>query len=57
MVGGDGNALGRLRQANLVVGLLHLVQGVATWVLSNDLTLPVTAAFLGDDPVAVTGPP
>lgn len=47
----------RLRWSNLVVGLLHLVQGIAMWALSNDLTLPVTAAFLGDDPVAVTGPP
>src|SRR5690606_33185065 len=53
----DADTAGRLRWLNLVVGLVHLVQAGAMWVLSNDLTLPVTASFLGDDPVAVTGPP
>lgn len=46
----------RLRWFNLGVGLLHLVQATAMWVLSNDLTLPITASFLPDDPVAVRGP-
>ncbi len=41
----------RLRRFNLVVGLLHLVQGVVLLALANDLTLPVLATFLADDPV------
>lgn len=49
-------ALTRLRWFNLGVGLLHLVQAVAMWALSNDLALPVTASYLNDDPVAVRGP-
>lgn len=42
----------RLRWENLLLGLLHLGQAVAMLALSNDLTLPVTGAFLADDPVA-----
>jgi hypothetical protein len=39
-----------LRTFNLVVGLIHLVQGIAMLWLSNDFSLPVTRSFL-------TGPP
>jgi hypothetical protein len=39
-----------------VVGLLHLAQGVLMLLLATDLALPVTAAFLDQDPVTVTGP-
>ncbi|MEX2486627.1 MAG: heliorhodopsin HeR [Nitriliruptoraceae bacterium] len=47
----------RLRVTNLVVGLVHLVQGVALFVLrGDDVRLPVSVAFLGDDPLAVTAP-
>lgn len=39
-----------LRVYNIVIGLIHLVQGIAMLLLSNDFTLPVTRTFL-------TGPP
>ena len=42
-----------LRRLNLGIGLLHLVQAVAMFALSNDLAIPVTADVLTDDPVAV----
>jgi hypothetical protein len=35
-----------LRFYNLVMGLLHLIQGIIMVILSNDLTLPVTSSFL-----------
>ncbi len=41
---------GKLRVYNLVIGLVHLVQGGAMLALSNDFSLPVTRSFL-------TGPP
>jgi hypothetical protein len=37
---------GRLRLYNLLMGLLHLGQAAAVYVLSNDFTLPITTAFL-----------
>ncbi len=40
----------RLRMYNVVVGLIHLVQGIAMLALSTDFSLPVTRGFL-------TGPP
>ena len=43
-------AAGRLRLYNVVIGLIHLVQGIAMLALSNDFSLPVTRSFL-------TGPP
>ena len=43
----------RLQRLNLGIGLLHLVQGIAMLVLSNDLAIPITARFLDNDPVAV----
>ncbi len=46
----------RLRGFNVVVGLVHLVQGVVLVALTNDLALPVLATFLEDDPVAQGGP-
>jgi hypothetical protein len=36
----------RLRVYNLVMGFLHLAQGVVIIVLSNDFKLPVTTSFL-----------
>lgn len=47
LTGGD---ISRLRIYNLVVGLIHLVQGIAMLALSTDFSLPVTRGFL-------TGPP
>jgi hypothetical protein len=45
--------LPRLRALNVAVGLAHLVQAVLMLVLSNDLSLPVVAGYLTDDPVLV----
>jgi voltage-gated potassium channel len=41
---------GRLRLYNLGMGALHALQGVAVLVLSNDFSLPVTAAFMEGPP-------
>jgi hypothetical protein len=35
-----------LRRFNLVMGFLHLVQGVFMWVVSNDTTYPIFTNFL-----------
>jgi hypothetical protein len=35
-----------LRRFNLVMGFLHLIQGVFMWVVSNDTTYPVFTNFL-----------
>jgi hypothetical protein len=43
-------AAGSLRVYNLVIGLIHLAQGVAMLILSNDFTLPVTRTFLAGPP-------
>lgn len=48
--------MGSLRIFNIVVGLVHLAQGVLLLVLSNDLALPITATFLSGDPVTQSGP-
>lgn len=47
---------GRLRRFNVLVGLAHLAQAVVLLVLANDLSLPVLATFLEDDPVQQQGP-
>lgn len=49
---GAGEA-SNLRWYNLVVGLLHLVQGIAMVVLSTDFTLPVTRAIPAGPPGTV----
>jgi hypothetical protein len=43
----------RLRRLNLIIGLVHLFQGVALVALSNDLALPISATFLDNDPVLI----
>lgn len=43
---------GRLRLLNLVIGVVHAGQAGVMIALSNDLSLPVTATFLADDPIA-----
>jgi hypothetical protein len=40
----------KLKNFNLVMGVLHLIQGVLMLVLSNDFTLPVTRSYLEFDP-------
>ncbi len=42
--------IGRLRTYNLIMGLLHAVQGAAILVLANDFALPVTATFMAGPP-------
>jgi hypothetical protein len=46
----DDDTLGRLRVYNLGMGLLHAIQGSAVLLLSNDFSLPVTAAFMEGPP-------
>ena len=46
----------RLRVVNVSVGVLLGAEGVLMLVLSSSLSLPVTASFLRNDPVAVQGP-
>lgn len=40
----------RLRFYNLIVGLVHLVQAIVVFMLSNDFSLPVTASFMAGPP-------
>jgi hypothetical protein len=40
----------RLRWYNLIMGLVHAVQGVAILLLSSDFALPVTATFMDGPP-------
>ncbi|PKQ29574.1 MAG: hypothetical protein CVT60_04685 [Actinobacteria bacterium HGW-Actinobacteria-10] len=47
----------RLRLYNLVMGLFHLVQGVAIVALSNDFALPITASFMQGPPGTPPGAP
>ena len=46
----------RLRVVNVCVGVVLGAEGVLMLVLSSSLSLPVTASFLRNDPVAVQGP-
>lgn len=45
----------RRRGFNVAVGVVHLAQAGVMLALSNDLALPVTAAFLPGDPVSAQG--
>ncbi len=38
-----------LRRFNLIMGFLHLIQGVFMWVVSNDTTYPIFTNFLSFD--------
>ena len=42
----SGRAFTRLRQYNIGMGLLHLVQGILVIALATDFSLPVTATYL-----------
>lgn len=48
---------GRLRVFNLVMAVLHAVQGVAVLALATDFTLPVTGSFLTGPPGTPAGDP
>jgi hypothetical protein len=43
-----------LRRFNLVMGFLHLIQGVFMWVVSNDTAYPVFTNYLKFDPALRT---
>jgi Heliorhodopsin len=45
----------RLRAFNIAVGVLLAAEAACMVLASNDLALPVTASYLRNDPVAVTG--
>jgi hypothetical protein len=44
----------KLKSFNLVMGILHLIQGALMLILSNDFSLPVTRSYLEFDPVTET---
>ncbi|MCJ7717790.1 MAG: heliorhodopsin HeR, partial [Anaerolineales bacterium] len=44
---GKGDKFSRLTRFNLIMGFLHLVQGIVMIVLSNDTTYPIFTNFLG----------
>lgn len=46
----DETGVESLRIQNLVVGLIHLVQAVVVFAISNDFSLPITARFLAGPP-------
>lgn len=46
-----------LRRLNVAVGLVHAAQAALMLALSTDLSLPVTASWLTNDPVAQRTPP
>jgi len=50
---GNDRRYRRLRIANVTVGLLLAAEALAMLLLSNDLSLPVTASYLRSDPIAV----
>lgn len=39
----------KLKRFNLIMGFLHLIQGVFMWVVSNDTTYPIFTNFLNFD--------
>ncbi len=47
----------RLRKANLIAGVFHLVQMVLILVLATDFTLPVTASYLQGPPGSAMSDP
>jgi len=50
MARSEAQIYGRLRLFNLAMGTLHLLQGGAMLLLSNDSTLPLRTTFLDSDP-------
>lgn len=51
------DAFGRLRLFNVVMGVLHAVQGIAVLLLANDFSLPVTGSFPEGPPGTPVGEP
>ena len=46
----DSKSFLRLRYYNLIMGTVHLVQGILVLALATDFSLPVTAYFLDGPP-------
>src|SRR6478609_7137977 len=46
----DAAAFRNLRWNNLIVGLIHLVQGIVLLALSNDFSLPIVGSFVDGPP-------
>lgn len=46
----DAAAFRNLRWNNLIVGLIHLVQGIILLALSNDFSLPIVGSFVDGQP-------
>jgi len=47
--GDNMSKFAKLRRFNLIMGFLHLIQGVFMWVVSNDTTYPIYTNFLNFD--------
>ncbi len=45
----DNTSYPRLRRFNAIMGVLHLIQGVLMWAISNDSTRPIYTSFLSFD--------
>ena len=43
-----------LRRFNLIMGFLHLIQGIFMWVVSNDRTYPIFTNYLTFDRATFT---
>ncbi|HYO86762.1 MAG TPA: heliorhodopsin HeR [Dermatophilaceae bacterium] len=53
----DSGRLAGLRRYNIIVGIVLIAQAVVVYLLSNDFTLPVTAAYLQGPPGTTPGDP
>ncbi len=51
----DDERAGKLRRANLLIGLLHLAQGVVLLVLSTDFAIAITASYAEGPPGTAIG--
>jgi hypothetical protein len=50
MTGAMELKLAKLRRFNLYMGIMHFIQGIFMWVVSNDTTYPIYTNFLSFDP-------
>lgn len=50
----DSGSFRRLRIYNLAMGVLHLIQGILMFLLSNDFSLPITTLYLQFDPATTS---
>jgi len=50
----DERTFQKLRRFNIIMGFLHLTQGIFMWVVSNDTTYPIFTNFLKFDTTTLT---